>query len=130
MAENYLLAAALLAVLPAVMGNRTAWALLASYVYACGLEWLGVPFSLPLWIAADLFVLAVIVRPNMSLADELIAVLFLPSWWGYAAEPVLRYEIGMGAVFLQFLLCLPVCKPQGTTGSVSHGSIKNVHGGV
>jgi hypothetical protein len=122
--ERFLLGTAILAVLPAIMGNRTAWALLGSYVYACTLERLGVPFWAPLWLVADFMVLVAIASPVMGLADEMIAALFLPSWFAYLCEPVLMYEIAMGAVALQFLLTLPVQKLQKIQGNVTHGSSK------
>lgn len=106
------------------MGNRTATALLASYLYAATLEWLQVPFSPALWLLPDLCVLWIIVRPNMGLADEMITALFLPSWFAYSAEPVMRYEIGMGVVILQFLLCFPMLKRQRGDGCVSHGPLR------
>lgn len=124
MAEYGLYAAALLAVIPAMMGSRTAAALLCSLLYAKGLDALAVPFWLPLWLLADLAVLAVILGPNMTLQDELVAALFIPAWWAYFTDPVTLYEITLFIVVMQLLIVLPWPKFQGTSGSVSHGSLK------
>jgi len=94
--------AASVAIVSALMGNRTAWALLCS---------LGASF----WVAdskglflIDLLVLCVVLRRNMTLADELICAAFLPAWFAYLLDDGVRYEMGWACVVLQMLLCLPV----------------------
>lgn len=125
MAERFVLATAILALLPAFGGSRTAWALLASYAYAWFVgDYLQVPFWAPEWVMADLFVMRVILSPNAGLAEDLIAALMIPAWIGYALGQHLNYDIGMGVVALQFLLCLPVRKWQRIIFSVSHGPLR------
>lgn len=106
------------------MGYRTAWVLLASYAYACALEWLAVPFWAPLWILADLFVLKATLSPNMTLQDELVAALFPIAWVGNALDAGTNYAIGMQVVILQFLIVLPWAKLQRVIFSISHGSLR------
>lgn len=120
MPETALWLAALVACVPAIMGNRTACALLASLAYAAILERLAIPFG-PVWMLADLAVLAIILRPNMTLQDELIAALFVPAWVGYALDAETNYTIGMFVVTMQLLICVPWIWLQKGGGDVSHG---------
>ena len=124
MAERFLALTAFLALIPAIGGSKTAWALLASYSYALCLEWLGVDFWAPQWLLADVFVLKVILSPNMTLADELIGALMLPAWFGYLQGANLNYEVGCGVVALQFLLTLPVRRWQRSLFSFTHGPMR------
>lgn len=123
MPEYGIWAAAALALIPALMGSGTAWALLASLAYVYTLEALGVPFGL-VWFLADAFVLRTVLRPNMTLQDELIVVLFLPAWWSYSQDAVMLYEVATGVVILQLLICIPWLKFQRTIYSISHGSLR------
>lgn len=100
--DSGLILAALVAGLAALMGSRTALALLCSLVASFLMTGnLGL-------ILLDLAVLAVILRPNMTLADELIAALFIVSWAGMLGDDQLRYDASYAVVVLQMLLCLPV----------------------
>lgn len=126
--ETLLWIAAGMAVLPAVMANRTAAALLCSLLYVKGLDWLAVPFSLPLWLIADFAVLALIVRRNMTLQDELVAVLFLPAWWSYFTDAETLYEVTMFVVIMQFLIVMPWPRLQKGLEFFSHGPMRK--GGV
>lgn len=87
--------------LAALMGNRTALALLCS---------LGASFlmtdSIGLFLL-DVAVLCVILRPNMTLADELIAALFVVAWAAYFADDQFRYDVGYAVVVLQMMLTIP-----------------------
>lgn len=123
MPEQGLWLAATFALVPAMMGSHTAWALLASLAYAFALEALHVPFGLP-WLLADAFVLRTILHPNMTLQDELIAALFPVAWIGYALDEYTRYDIAMPVVILQFLLVLPWPKLQRIIFSISHGPLR------
>lgn len=79
------------------------------------------PFSLPLWLVADLAVLALIVRPNMNLQDELVAALFVPAWWAYFTDAQTLYEVTMFVVIAQFLIVLPWPSLQRGLELFSHG---------
>jgi len=106
MVEAFLWIAALGACVPALMGDRTAIALLSSLLYVSVLEQLQVPFHSVIWVAADVAVLALIVRRGMRLRDELIAILMLMAWVGYAMDAGSNYAIGVFVVTLQLLLTL------------------------
>jgi hypothetical protein len=95
---------ALVAFLAALTGDRTACALLGSL----GASFL-ITSSLGLWML-DLAVLAVILRPGMSMADELIAALFLIAWPFYLASDGLRYDASYAVVLLQLLLTAPITR--------------------
>lgn len=123
MPEQGLWLAATFALVPAMMGSHTAWALLASLAYAFALEALHVPFGLS-WLLADAFVLRTILHPNMTLQDELIAAAFVPAWVGYTLGDETSYQIGVGVVVLQFLLVLPWPKLQRIIFSISHGPLR------
>lgn len=113
-----------MALWPAVMGNRCAIALLASLLYACALERLGVPFNWPEWLLADLFVLKAILGPNMTLQDELVAALFVLVWPAYFMDAQSLYDVGMQIVLLQLLIVLPWIKVQRIIFSISHGRLR------
>lgn len=123
MPEQGLWLAATLALVPAWMGSRTAWALLASLAYATALETMGVPFGAS-YIVADAYVMRAIWQPSMNLQDELILALFPVAWLGYALDEYTRYDIAMPVVILQFLLVLPWPKLQRIIFSISHGSLR------
>lgn len=104
MTESFVALAALIAVVPALMGSTAACALLVSYVYALTLEHLGVSFWWPEWLLADLFVLKAIAAQGLSLSDELIIALMIPAWVAYFAGETMRYEFVCGLVAMQFVL--------------------------
>ncbi len=104
MTESLVALAALLAVVPALMGSTAACALLVSYAYALALEHLGVAFWWPEWIVPDLFVLKAIAAHGMTLSDELIVALMIPAWVAYFAGETMRYEFVCGLVAMQFVL--------------------------
>jgi uncharacterized membrane protein len=106
MAEALLWIAALGACVPALIGDRTAIVLLSSLLYVSVLERLQVPFHPAIWVAADVAVLALIVRRGMRLRDELIAILMLMAWVGYAMGAESNYAIGLFVVTAQLLLTL------------------------
>lgn len=106
------------------MGNRTAGALLCSFLYAKGLDGLSVPFSLPLWLVADLAVLALIVGRNMTLQDELVAALFPVAWWAYFTDAETLYQVTLFVVVMQFLIVLPWFKLQKGLEFFSHGPMR------
>lgn len=96
-----LIIAALVAFVSALMGSRTALALLCS---------LGASFLMTDSIGLlllDLAVLCVILRPNMTLADELIAALFVVAWASYPAGEQLRYTVTYMVVVVQIALTVP-----------------------
>lgn len=111
---------ALVAFLAALMGDRTAAALLCS---------LGASFlmtgSAGLFLL-DIAVLCVILRPIMTLADELIAALFVVAWVGYLANDQLRYDMTYAVVVLQMILTMPVTRLQNGLNVVSHGPLRGI----
>lgn len=123
-----LIIAALVAFVSALMGSRTALALLCSLGVAMGIQ-RGIYPTQPdlvnaLLFLLDLAVLCVILRPNMTLADELIAALFVVAWAGYLADDQLRYDASYAVVILQMILTLPVERLQRGLGMFSHGPLR------
>lgn len=126
---------ALVAFLAALMGDRTACALLGSLVVSKGVEMFARPDIVdPMLIAIDLAVLRVVVRPNMGIAEDLICALFVVAWlgvaahWaGYDASGWLRRDASAACVALQLLLCLPVRRLQQGLSFYSHGPMRAGH---
>lgn len=102
------------------MGNRTAFALLASVFTS----WLLQSPHWQVWFGIDLMVLSAILRRNMGAADKLICLLFPVAWVSYCLPEWDRYNGSAAVVVLQLLLTFPVRKFQRIFGSVSHGSTK------
>lgn len=113
-----LIIAALVASVSALMGSRTALALLCSLAASFLMT-----DSVGLFLL-DLLVLCAILRPNMTLADELIAALFVVAWAGYLADDQLRYDASYACVVLQMLLTLPVGRLQRGLELFSHGPLR------
>lgn len=127
-----------MAALAALMGDRTAIALLCSLFAALSVQEYLEPFH-PHYtdyalVCLDLVVLSTILRPNMRMADELIAALFLVSWFGIVASRMgygddgLRYQASWACVVLQFILCFPVAKLQKGLELFSHGPLRPSEG--
>lgn len=95
--------------LAALMGNRTAMALLASTGFTFMLTMLGTPFSAPAWIAVDLLVIAVILVPwpRIPTADCFVLALFVPSWALYFVDSEAGYAASVCVCSAQMLLTLP-----------------------
>lgn len=116
------------AVLSALMGNRTALVLLCSFFSGKGVEW-GIYPNAPDYvniclIGIDLCALRFIVRRNMGIADECIAALFLVAWLGYALDEEARYNFAWVCVVLQMLLTFPLRGIQKGLKEVSHGPLR------
>ena len=93
----------------ALMGNRTAMALLASTAFTFALTLAGAPFSAPAWIAVDLFVIAVILLPwpHIPTADCFVLALFVPSWALYFVDSEAGYAASVLVCSAQMMLTLP-----------------------
>lgn len=102
MQDAALYASVLIAAVSALMGNRTACVLLVSLAASFFVH------TSPGLFLLDLGALALIVRPHMGLADEMIAVLFTFAWAFYGAGEQLRYDAAWTVVVIQNMLCLPV----------------------
>ena len=97
-----------------LLGNRTAWPLLASVGTAILLEQMGVPFNPWLWMLIDFMVLlAIMVMVLQDMlrfddSDAIIVGLFPIAWIFYAFDdhPILRYGT-LAVVATQFLLTIP-----------------------
>lgn len=107
----------------ALMGDRTAFALLASAFVSW---WVQSPHW-QIWASLDFAVLSVIIRPNMGVADKLIAALFPVAWVSYCLPEWDRYNGSAAVVALQLYLTFPVTKIQRIMGKVSHGSLRTVN---
>lgn len=108
MAEYAFWLAVSCAVAGALCGNRTAWFLLASVVLCLTLEWQGVAFHFISWLLIDLVVVLGIVRPDMTIADDVILVLFIPAWVFYLLPDPERYIGSLIVVCAQLILTFPV----------------------
>lgn len=95
--------------LAALMGNRTAMALLASTAFTFALTLAGAPFSAPAWIAVDLLVIAVILLPwpHIPTADCFVLALFVPSWALYFVDSEAGYAASVLVCSAQMMLTLP-----------------------
>ena len=90
------------------LGNRTAWALLASVALCLTLDWAGAVFHLLFWMLIDFAVILFVVRPKMTVSDCLIVALFVPAWALYLLPDPVRHEGSRIIVIAQFLLTFPL----------------------
>lgn len=110
-----------LACVAMLMGYRTAMVLLASLGVSFAVPAAGIPFTLWAWLALDLAVMALVVRPVMTLPDKLIVALFPAAWAAYFMPSPIHYWGAYAVVCVQFLLCAPFLWTQRGRWQVSHG---------
>jgi len=103
-ADYALYGAALCGLVAGMLGNRAAWALLASFVGCTLAAQAGLDFSFPFWMMVDTFVAVAIIRPKMSVADTMIIGLFIPAWGFYLASPEVRFWGCYAVVIGQFMI--------------------------
>jgi hypothetical protein len=107
--EAGLVISAVAGCLAIVLGNRTAVPLMAGLVFSLFAGWLGVPFTVVLWMFVDsvmmLGIIAFVWR-RATWFDAVIVGLFFPAWVLYQMEDPLRCYGTTAIVTLQFLLTL------------------------
>lgn len=91
----------------ALKGSRSAIALLASTGFTMFLTWRGMPFSAPIWMAADVAAIVAIWRGNGGQADDLIVALYAPNWILYFLDSERASAASMLICSAQFLLSVP-----------------------
>jgi hypothetical protein len=96
----------------ALLGSRTALALLCGTFVDKALTVLGVPFDPNLWMAVDLMVMAAIginaiLRLALDRTDKVVLALFLPAWWFYYIDGWNGYAGSVAVCSSQFLLVFP-----------------------
>jgi hypothetical protein len=98
------------AVLSAVVGNRTAWVLLASAAFCLALDQAHVPFHPVYWMMFDLVAAVLIIRRDMSHADCVVLSLFIPAWVFYFMPNEQRYLGSALVAIVQLFLTAPLEK--------------------
>jgi len=91
----------------ALMGSRTALALLAGTAVQTALELFGAPFYPWLWMLVDLWVIGAIVGLRMSVSDAFVVALFVPAWAFYFIDGDMAYAGSVTVCSGQFLLAFP-----------------------
>jgi hypothetical protein len=103
-------AAVTLGLAAGLRGNRTAWPLLVGALVAHCLAWAGTPFSVKLWVALDLAMMAAIVWAPLSRWAVAILALFPVAWAAYVLPDPCRYMATAGIVSAQFALAFMECR--------------------
>lgn len=106
--------------------TRTSLAVAVGNAFAWALDSLGVPFDLWIWVGIDLAMLAFIVRKQMSIADTLITLLFLPSWVAYFLPQDALFWGPWWFSLTQLILCLLPWLQRGIF-DVSHGPLRELN---
>lgn len=111
----------------AVMGNRTAWPLLAGAAVSFLLDYYGASFDLALWLLIDFLTMCGIVMladygdqwPRLTWRDKAVLSLFPLAWPFYVAADPLRCNGSTAVVIVQLAICFPIRRAWRRTRAVN-----------